>query len=70
MTTLFVTPIGELFLACDEGCAESFREDRRQGLIYGLRRKPNGGWYMDREEWSLAEHRCAYCSAAVDVEES
>jgi len=69
MTTMFVTPMGDLFLACDEGCAESFIEDRRCGLIYGLHRKPDGGWYLGREEWSIVEKRCAYCGTPVPVEE-
>ena len=53
------------FRACHAGCGEAFKADRRSGLKYGLHKKPNGGFYQNREEASMVEGFCAYCSADV-----
>jgi hypothetical protein len=42
-------------------CVDGFKEDRSSGLIYGPYKKPTGGFYMNAEEWSTAEHVCPYC---------
>lgn len=56
---------GGKFRACNSLCADAFKEDRRAGLNYGLHQKPNGGFFQNREEWSLVLRRCAYCGADV-----
>lgn len=56
---------GTRFRACHARCAEAFKSDRASGLIYGLNKKPGGGFYMHQEEASMAQGFCAYCSADV-----
>jgi len=48
---------------CNSGCAESFREDRRCGLIYPAIRTPAGAYSVER--WSLLALTCCYCGALV-----
>jgi len=57
MTT---TVYGEKHAFCDAGCKESFREDRRQGLIYGPYLDEEGN-YITVGEYSVLTGRCAYC---------
>ena len=55
---------GRKFLACGPGCAESFQEDRKQGLIYGsidVKGKLYG-W----EEGSVVGQFCAYCRQTAE----
>jgi len=39
--------------------------DRANGLNYGLHKKPDGGFYLHREAWSVATKACAYCGAVI-----
>lgn len=57
------TNSGTPFLACDAGCADAFKMDRACGLNYGLHKRPDGGLYLHREQWSMMEKQCAYCGA-------
>lgn len=49
------------FRAHDKECAESFREDREHGLIYGPFLDSNGSPYLTWEDASYYENFCAYC---------
>ena len=48
---------------CNTTCRDSFREDRRQGLIYPAIHTPEGKY--SAEQWSLVNCSCAYCGASV-----
>lgn len=50
------TSSGYRFLACSPGCADSFKEDRKAGLIYGCI-PPAITW----EQSSIIHKFCAYC---------
>ena len=50
---------------CNEGCKESYREDRQAGLIYGQIALPDGrivGWDQGCAELGI----CPYCTAKLD----
>lgn len=50
-------------LFCSRACREGFREDRRQGLIYGpYYLQDLGRFAMSAEEWSAHTHTCPYCN--------
>ena len=49
---------------CGQMCADGFKADREQGVIYGCA-TVNGIYCASREEYSLAALRCAYCNAPV-----
>ena len=49
-------------------CVESFREDRKRGLIYGPYKREDGAWYMNAEAMSLDCDICPYCSRGNDDE--
>ncbi len=48
---------------CDEECAESFKEDRKNGLIYGPYKFVGGGLAKNWEEASYKDEFCAYCNS-------
>lgn len=50
---------------CDAGCRDSFREDRRRGLIYGA--VLIDGVLVAPEEASLRLHYCVYCTTPQGV---
>jgi hypothetical protein len=56
---------GSAFRACNIHCADSFKEDRKHGLCYGLQlvRLDDDKVYTckDREEFSVITDYCAYC---------
>lgn len=56
---------GRSFRACNSGCADCFRTDRRMGLIYGPSAIEDNGRITlhDREPWSMLADCCAYCGA-------
>lgn len=62
------THAGTRFTACNKGCADAFKNDRRAGLNYGLQSNGRGGFYLHREQWSICERACAYCGAAQVLE--
>ena len=53
------------FRAHDKGCAESFKEDRRHGLIYGPYAKEDGSLHMCAEDASMDCDFCVYCGEAM-----
>ena len=52
---------GEKFLACSPDCADSFRTDRRYGLIYGAVRDVDTNQVFDWGAASIWFEFCAYC---------
>ena len=57
---------GEKARFCDEGCCESFRCDRKHGLIYGAvwdGPPSKGGKAISWEQNSIESGTCAYCGA-------
>jgi len=53
---------------CNEGCKESFEEDRMAGLIYGSWEAPDGKGVIGWEEGSMAYEVCAYCRRDLSKE--
>lgn len=55
---------GKEFMAHDSNCADSFKEDRKHGLIYSSYRvidDDNNSTIMGVEDASVACGFCAYC---------
>lgn len=48
---------------CTDGCAESFREDRKARLIYSAYKFPTGK-FVNPEPASVIGNHCCYCNAA------
>lgn len=48
---------------CNDGCRNSFKEDRQAGLIYGCWEAPDGEGTIGWEEGSIEYDVCAYCRA-------
>ena len=59
---------GRKFLACDATCADSFKTDRRYGLIYGSVRIVPDNRVVSWERGSIECGFCAYCSATEPAE--
>jgi len=52
---------GRKFLACNIGCANAFKADRKAGVIYGPLKYLDGTWAKNQEEASCRLFSCAYC---------
>lgn len=51
---------GEKYFACHAGCRDSYKEDKRRGLIYGPYKL--NGKFVSPAVFSMAEPRaCIYC---------
>lgn len=61
---MLATVYGATSTFCDPGCRDSFREDRRHGLIYGSILIE--GQIYSWEQGSLLSGQCAYCNAPTD----
>lgn len=62
---MLFTYLGRRFRACHKGCADAFKSDRQNGLIYGPFKRLTGGFYLNAEQASLEQGFCVYCSADV-----
>ena len=59
---------GRKVRACGASCAEGFREDRKQGLIYSAYKDTDTGEVFNPEEASVHFDHCVYCG--VDNEDN